>query len=95
MQKIEAKQNFEDNIRLPELIDLAAMKAYALGRRSKWKDYVDLYFILKDYFTIEQISNNTLNLLTHTPTPSSFRSIVLSFHRFSALHTSTKLLNLS
>ena len=81
MQKIEAKQNFEDNIRLPELIDLAAMKAYALGRRSKWKDYVDLYFILKDYFTIEQISNNTLNLLTHTPTPSSFRSFVPSFSR--------------
>jgi len=31
------------------------MKAYALGRRSKWKDYVDIYFIVKDYFTINQI----------------------------------------
>ena len=28
-----------------DLLDLAAMKAYALGRRSKWKDYVDLYFL--------------------------------------------------
>ena len=28
--------------RMPSLISLAAMKAYALGRRSKWKDYVDL-----------------------------------------------------
>ena len=46
----------EEYLRLPELIDLAAMKAYALGRRSKWKDYVDLFFILKNYFSIEQIS---------------------------------------
>ena len=54
---IKANLLFEDCLRLPELIDLAAMKAYALGRRSKWKDYVDLYFIVKDYFSIEQISS--------------------------------------
>lgn len=47
---------FENIIKIPDLIDLAAMKAYALGRRSKWKDYVDLYFILKNYFSIGQIS---------------------------------------
>ncbi len=34
------------HITLPETIELGAMKAYALGRRSKWKDYVDLYFLL-------------------------------------------------
>ena len=32
------------------------MKAYALGRRSKWKDYVDLYFILNSYYTIDEIT---------------------------------------
>jgi hypothetical protein len=47
---------FEGIIKIPELIDLAAMKAYALDRRSKWKDYVDLYFILKGYYSIRQIS---------------------------------------
>jgi len=31
---------------LPPL-EIAAMKAYALGRRATLKDYVDLYFILK------------------------------------------------
>jgi hypothetical protein len=40
---------------MPSLIDLAAMKAYALGRRSKWKDYVDLYFLLQQ-FSIQEIS---------------------------------------
>ncbi len=29
---------------IPPLLDLAAMKTYALGGRAKWKDYVDLYF---------------------------------------------------
>ena len=53
---IPAEMKFENIIKMPELIDLAAMKAYALGRRSKWKDYVDLYFILKNYFSIGQIS---------------------------------------
>jgi len=33
---IEAKCKFEDFIRLPGLLELAAMKAFALGRRSKW-----------------------------------------------------------
>ena len=31
------------------------MKAQALGHRAKWKDYVDLYFIMKDYFDIYKI----------------------------------------
>ena len=45
-----------DYFRLPSLLELAAMKAYALGRRSKWKDYVDLYFLLKEHFTIADIT---------------------------------------
>jgi hypothetical protein len=43
------------NITLPSIKDLAAMKAYALGRRSKWKDYVDLYFVLKSYMQLEDL----------------------------------------
>ena len=33
------------------------MKAFALGRRSKWKDYVDLYFILKFHFSSKEIAS--------------------------------------
>ena len=43
-------------ITMPTLLGLSAMKAFALGRRAKWKDYVDLYFILRDHFTISEIS---------------------------------------
>lgn len=47
----------EKFIKMPDLLTLAAMKAFALGRRAKWKDYVDLYFILKFHFSFEEISN--------------------------------------
>ena len=46
---------FENCFKLPSLLQLVAMKAYALSRRSKWKDYVDLYYLLDQYFTIEQV----------------------------------------
>ena len=45
----------KEEIKMPDLLTLAAMKAYALGRRNKWKDYVDLYFILKDSYPLEDI----------------------------------------
>ena len=53
--QIEAPIAFQRKINLPCLLDLAAMKALALGGRGKWKDYVDLYFLLKDHFNIEAI----------------------------------------
>jgi hypothetical protein len=42
-------------IRMPDLLTLAAMKAFALGQRSKWKDYVDLYFIMRDFHRMGEI----------------------------------------
>ncbi len=43
-------------IRIPDLLTLAAIKAYALGRRAKWKDYVDMYFIIKKYKGVRKIT---------------------------------------
>lgn len=47
--KIHFSKSFDEIIKLPDLLTLAAMKAYALGRRAKWKDYIDLYFVMKRY----------------------------------------------
>ncbi|MFH1193212.1 MAG: nucleotidyl transferase AbiEii/AbiGii toxin family protein [Candidatus Jorgensenbacteria bacterium] len=47
--KITFAKKMDETIRLPDLLTLAAMKAYALGRRAKWKDYVDLFFIGRKY----------------------------------------------
>lgn len=47
--KIIYSKKIEKVIKMPDLLTLAGMKAFALGRRAKWKDYVDLYFILQKY----------------------------------------------
>ncbi len=57
--KIEADTDFNNIIKLPSLLNLASMMTYALGGRAKWKDYVDLYFILKNHFSLNQIIDNT------------------------------------
>ena len=71
---IVPKRKFDNIIKIPELIDLAAMKAYALGRRSKWKDYVDLYFILKYYFSIDQISARASEIFDQLFSEKLFRA---------------------
>lgn len=59
---IKFSKNFNKLIKLPDLLTLAAMKAYALGRRAKWKDYIDLYFIMKKYFSLNQITKKAKNI---------------------------------
>ena len=76
---IKPLANFEDYFRLPSLLELAAMKAYALGRRSKWKDYVDLYFLLTGFFTIEEVSKCAENLFGELYSEKLFRSQLCYF----------------
>lgn len=71
---VKPSEIFENCFRLPSLLHLAAMKAYALGRRSKWKDYVDLYFLLDHYFTIEQVSACATDLFGELYSEKLFRS---------------------
>ena len=66
--------------RLPSLLQLAAMKAYALGRRSKWKDYVDLYFLLRDHFKIADISTAANQLFGELYSEKMFRTQLCYFH---------------
>lgn len=54
--------DFNNTIKIPSLINLAAMKALAIGGRSKWKDYVDLYFLLKYHFSINEVAKKAGNL---------------------------------
>lgn len=60
--KIKYKKNFDKIIKMPDILTLAAMKAFALGQRAKWKDYVDLYFIVKDFFTCKEIAKKSEKL---------------------------------
>ena len=53
--KIDFSESLDDIVKLPDILTLAAMKAFALGRRAKWKDYVDLYFILQAHHDTSEI----------------------------------------
>jgi len=77
--KIEHKKKFEEIINIPGLIDLAAMKAYALGGRAKWKDYVDLYFILKDYHSINEIATLARGIYKETFNSKLFKQQLAYF----------------
>jgi hypothetical protein len=77
--KIEAKNIFENSIRLPDLIDLSAMKAYALGRRSKWKDYVDMYFILKHHYSIKHVAERATEIYGQLFSEKLFRAQLCYF----------------
>ncbi len=59
---IPAKVDYEKIIKMPTLLDLAAMKAFAFAERAKWKDYVDMYFLIKNHFGINEISKRTEEL---------------------------------
>jgi len=48
-------ESFDYIIKLPSLAVLSAMKAFALGQRAKWKDYVDLYFVMKNFLSFQEI----------------------------------------
>lgn len=62
---IEFENKFDDIINLPSLLTLSAMKSYALGRRAKWKDYVDMYFILKNYHSLEEIAERAKQIFSN------------------------------
>ncbi len=72
--------NVKTYITMPSLLTLSSMKAFALGRRSKWKDYVDLYFILKGHYSIKDISEEALINFPSQFSEKLFRE-QLAFHK--------------
>ncbi len=76
---INFSKNFDGLIKLPDLLTLAAMKAYALGRRAKWKDYIDLYFIAKKYDGIAKIVSKAKRIFGHEFNEKLFRSQLAYF----------------
>ena len=72
--QINATEKLADILRLPTLLGLAAMKAYAMGGKSKWKDYVDLYFLIKDNYTVSQISDRSTDIFGQLFSEKLFRA---------------------
>ena len=77
--KIDFSESFGDIVRIPDLLTLAAMKAFALGRRAKWKDYVDLYFILKANHTVSEITAKGVEIFGREFNEKIFRTQLAYF----------------
>ena len=77
---VEHNEMLNGVISMPSLLSLSAMKAFALGRRAKWKDYVDLYFILKESFSIKDISTEAERIYGQLFSEKLFRE-QLAFHK--------------
>ena len=76
---IEHTQKLDNIISMPSLLTLSAMKAFALGRRAKWKEYVDLYFIIKNFYTIPEISGEANKIYGTLFSEKLFRSQLTYF----------------
>lgn len=70
---ISTNINFEDKFRMPDIVTLGAMKTFALGGRNKWKDYVDLYFILKDHCSFDLLTKKAEEIFKESFNPKLFR----------------------
>lgn len=70
---------WEDIIVLPDMLTLAAMKAYALGRRAKWKDYVDLYFVMEKHHALGEIVEKATSIFGAEFNEKNFRSQLAYF----------------
>lgn len=77
---IENLVKTELSFRIPSLLTLAAMKAFALGRRAKWKDYVDLYYMIHNHFTINEIAQEANQIFATHFSEKLFRE-QLAYHK--------------
>lgn len=67
-------------ISMPDIVTLSAMKAYALGRRAKWKDYVDLCFIAEKLESIDPIIKKSQEIFGSEFDEKNFR-VQLSYFK--------------
>lgn len=76
---VDYSESFSGYVRLPNLLTLAAMKVHALGRRAKWKDYVDLYFIMKRHHGLDKIVRRAKRIFRNEFNEKIFRTQLAYF----------------
>ncbi len=76
---IKFSVNINKIIDLADILTIAALKAYALGRRAKFKDYVDLYFIIKNFYSLDEIIKATRKIFKENFNEKIFRTQLAYF----------------
>lgn len=70
---------FVHELSMPDPLTIGAMKAFALGQRAKWKDYVDLYFIFHRH-TLAEVVGKAKTMYQQEFEEKLFRE-QLAFHK--------------
>jgi len=65
--------SFDKICKMPDVLTIGAMKTFALGGRNKWKDYVDLYFILRDHCSFEMLLKKAEEIFKESFNPKLLR----------------------
>lgn len=68
----------KEKLSLAKPLAIGAMKAYALGRRGKWKDYVDLYILLQE-FSLNKLLSKTKSVFEDLFSEKLFRQQLCYF----------------
>ena len=71
--KVPCNISWPGVILMPDVLTIAAMKAFALGQRAKWKDYVDLFYITKHH-SLEEITKKAASLFDRNFNEKLFRN---------------------
>lgn len=67
-----------NQLTMPNPLTIGAMKAFALGQRAKWKDYVDLFFIFQRY-SLREVVDRATSLFQNEFSEKLFRE-QLAYH---------------
>ncbi len=76
---IKPVNSFDNIIDIPSLLDLAAMKAFKIGELAKWKDYVDLYFIMSFYYPLKKVAKRAQQIFGSAFNEKLFREQIVYF----------------
>jgi hypothetical protein len=77
--------HFKDNLYLADINSIAALKMDTMSRRNTFRDYYDLYFILKGKSVEEIVSivNNALEYSNHNFKSKNLIGMLSNYERFS------------
>lgn len=78
--EIKASSELNNGVKLFSVADIAAQKAYTIGRRGAYRDYFDIYSLLQgNYLTLKEIIENAKKIYGEIFNPKLFLEQLVYF----------------
>lgn len=79
---VEREINFLNNIKLADPLSIGAMKMEVMLRRSKFRDYYDIYSLMKAGYNIKEMVNKALKYSGHKLKTKNLLALLTRSERF-------------